>query len=174
MEVAAELRKTAAPAWVAEISPTASFLGGLLRVMNPAVYETGTACIKEIAKGDQVAKKENLDHLVELWTSPYPTVSLMSSRDSPVHRDKGGDYSSMDMLASVGPYTNGIFNVPGIGIKFSYNSGTVIGLLGRIIQHGAECSGERLCWAQYLRENVLDSLCIPPPKWVYIQDLCNM
>jgi len=171
IEVAAELRKSAAPAWVSEMGETSAFLGGLLRVINPAEFETGIACIKAIVKGDQVAKKENLDDLGRIWTSPYPTVSLMSNRNSPIHRDTGGDYSSMDMLVSVGPYEKAVFNVPGLGLKFWYDTGTVIGLLGRILQHGAECTGDRLCWAQYLKENVLDSLGIPPPKWVHIQDL---
>jgi hypothetical protein len=171
MEVAAELRKLAAPAWVAEMAETSAFLGGLLRVTNPAEYDTGMACIKAISKGERVAKKEKLEDLVKIWTSPYPTTSIMSNRDSPIHRDTGGDYSSMDMLVSVGPYKTAVFSVPGLGLKFWYNSGTVIELLGRIIQHGAVCTGERVCWAQYLKENVLDNLDIPPPKWVYIQDI---
>ena len=77
IEVAAELRKSAAPAWVSEMSETSAFLGSLLSVINPAEYETGVACIKAIANGDRVAKKENLDDLMEIWTSPYPVKCLL-------------------------------------------------------------------------------------------------
>jgi len=63
------------PAWVLEMGETSAFSGSLLSVFNPAEYETGVACIKAIANGDQVAKKENLDDLMEIWTSPYPVTS---------------------------------------------------------------------------------------------------
>jgi hypothetical protein len=77
----------------------------------------------------------------------------------------------MDVVVSVGTYTTGEFKVSGLGLKFSYRPGTVIGLLGRLVRHEAAATGGRLCFAQYLRESVLDSLKVPRPDWVNIQDI---
>lgn len=98
----------------------------------------------------------------------------MSNRDSPLHRDTGAAYTCMDLLVSVGQYTNGEFQVPGLGLNLWYRPGTVIGLLGRIVRHGAKANGGRLCFAQYLRETVLDAMDINYPDWVNIQDLWNL
>jgi hypothetical protein len=171
MEVAAELRKPAAPKWVSALEETTAFLGAVLGVMHPSTFQTGMNCVRAIGESDKVAKREGLDHLMSVWTSPYTTVSLINNRDTPLHRDNGGSYTVMDLLVSVGTYVTGEFNVPGLGFTFWYTPGTVIGLLGRIVRHGAAASGERLCFAQYLRENVLDDLGLSDPAWVNIDDL---
>jgi hypothetical protein len=174
MEVAAELRKPAARQWVSVMGETTALLGAILAVMHPTTFETGTRCISEIRQSEKVGKRENLEELLQDWTAPYTTVSLMSNRDTPLHRDVGGSYSVMDMLVSVGRYDKGVFTVPGLGCQFWYCSGTVIGLHGRVVQHGASSIGERLCFAQYLRENVLGKLGISDPQWVNIRDLETM
>jgi hypothetical protein len=174
LEVAAELRKPPARAWVSAVGESLTLLGGLLRIINLAVFHTGISCIETISNSGQVAKREGLKDLLDIWTTPYTTASLMNNRDCPLHRDKGGNYSSMDLLTLVGPYEKANFEVPGLGYRFWYPSGTVIGLLGRVVQHSAVAKGERLCWAQYLKENVLSTLGIDPPQWAYIQDLENL
>jgi hypothetical protein len=56
---------------------------------------------------------------------------------------------------TVGPYQNIFFELPVVGIRLVYNSGTVIGLSGRVLRHGVmEADGERICTAYYMRENV--------------------
>jgi hypothetical protein len=171
MEVAAELRKPAAPKWVSALEGTTSFLGAVLGVMHPSTFQTGMNCVRAIVASNNVAKREGLEQLMNEWTSPYTTISLINNRDTPLHRDNGGSYTVMDLLVSVGTYSTGEFTVPGLGFTFWYTPGTVIGLLGRIVQHGAAASGERLCYAQYLRENVLDDLGLSEPEWVNIDEL---
>jgi len=61
--------------------------------------------------------------------------------------------------------------VPGLGYRFLFKSGTLIGLLGRIVPHAADVSGERLCYAQYLREDVLHALGVEVPDWVNVDNL---
>lgn len=171
MEVGAELRKPAAPEWVRATERISAFLGAVLAVAHPATYDIGMKCLKEIGQSKQVAKTENLEELMQIWSSPYTTISLMSNRDTPAHRDVGASYTCMDLVVSVGTYTTGEFKVPGLGMTFWYRPGTVIGLLGRVVRHEAAAIGGRLCFAQYLRETVLHSLQLPSPDWVKIQDL---
>ena len=136
-----------------------------------ATFQSGMDCMKAIGKGNNVMKTENLEELMEVWSSPFTTASLMSNRDSPLHRDVGASPTCMDLLVSVGTYTSGEFFVPGLGLRLWYRPGTVIGLLGWAVRHGAVAFRGRLCFAQYLRQSVLEALQIPAPDWVYIDDL---
>ena len=173
LEVGAELRTAAGLKWVQSMERTTAFLGAVLAVAHPATFQTGMDCVKAIGESGEVAKAENLEDLMEAWSSPFTTTSLMSNRDSPLHRDVGASPTCMDLLVSVGTYTSGEFFVPGLGLKLWYRPGTVIGLLGRVVRHGAVAFGGRLCFAQYLRESVIEELHIPHPDWVYIHDLTH-
>lgn len=171
LEVGAELRRAAGLAWVQSMERSTAFLGAVLAVAHPETFETGMNCVKAIGESKNITKTENLEDLMAVWSTPYTTTSLMSNRDSPLHRDVGASPTCMDLLVSVGTYTSGEFHVPGLGLRLWYRPGTVIGLLGRAIRHGAMAFGGRLVFAQYLRETVLEALEIPAPDWVYIQDL---
>ena len=171
MEVGAELRRPSGLAWVRAMERSTAFLGAVLAVAHPATYRTGMECVNTIGNSKRVAKSENLQELMEVWSSPFTTTSLMSNRDTLLHRDVGGSAKYMDFLVSVGTYTSGEFKAPGLGLRFWYRPGTVVGLLGRVVRHGAAAYGGRLCLAQYLRESVIEDLEIPAPDWVYLQDL---
>ena len=147
-------------------------LGAIVSIINPAVFRTGLHFIDEIRKHPhRVAKNENLGSLLESWTSPYTSASLISNRDSPLHRDRSGGYSTMDLLLSIGNYSMGRFHLPGIGYDFMYTAGTVIGVAGRVLEHGATSTGERLCYAQWNKQNVLDSLNLPKTEWIHVDHL---
>jgi hypothetical protein len=77
----------------------------------------------------------------------------------------------MDMLVSVGNYKEGKFQAPGLGMEFSYSSGTVITVAGRVIRHGATTDAERLCMSLYQKENIFLALDVSEPDWVHIDDL---
>jgi len=77
----------------------------------------------------------------------------------------------MDFLTSVGNFEYGMFSTPSLGLKFLFKSGTVIGLLGRIVPHAADVTGERFCYAQYLREVIFSPLDVQEPDFVNIQSL---
>ena len=172
MEVAAELCEPTLCEWLRTAQGDFALLGGVLSVINHAQFEAGVATVKSIhAHLPKIAKNGVLPELLEIWTSPCVGMSLMSNRDSPLHRDNGASYTSMDLLASVGTYSVGRLHLPGLGLECSYNSGTVIALAGRIIQHGAMSDPERLCISFYLRENVLKELRVSQPDWVHIDSL---
>lgn len=110
---------------------------------------------------------------MKIWSSPFTSMSLMSNRDSPQHRDTGATHTCMDWLVSVGTYRSGRFGIPGLGLSLWYRPGTTIGLLGRVVRHGVVAFGGRLCFAQYLCESVLQTLGIAEPGWVNIHNLTD-
>ena len=80
----------------------------------------------------------------------------------------------MDMLVTVGVYQGGQLEVPGLGYQLQYNSGTVIGIAGRVVRHGATADRQQLCWVQYLQDNVLNALDIEEPAWVALSDILSL
>jgi hypothetical protein len=171
MEVSAELRKPDAQDWVSAMDGTNMLLGAVTAIIHPTTFMTGVNCINAIERSSDIAKSENLPDLLKVWTAPFVAASVISNRDTPLHRDNGATYGSMDVLASVGPFEEAKFMVPSLGYQFLFGSGTVIGLLGRVVPHAAEASGERLCYAQYLRENILSSLGVDSPGLMNIVDI---
>jgi len=61
-----------------------------------------------------------------------------------------------------------------LGYKFIFMSGTVIGLLGRVVPHAAQVDGERLCYAQYLREVIMTPLGVAEPTFVNLNTLTKI
>jgi hypothetical protein len=168
----AELRKPAVRNWVSTMENSNLLLGGVIGVMHPSTFSAGVKCIKAIQSNIEcIAKSENLEEVLDVWTSPLIAASVINNRNTPVHRDNGATYCSMDFLTSTGSFTQGVFMVPGLGFRFLFKSGTLIGLLGRIVPHGADVSGERLCYAQYLREDVLHALGVEKPDWVNVHSI---
>jgi len=167
MEVSKEMRRKEAQEWTKEMSDISALIGGLTALINPEVYRAGMECLDAITLNPElIAKNVDLCDILAFWTSPYLAVSLISNRNTPLHRDNGGGYPTMDLLITVGKYRRGWFNVPSLGYNLRYNSGTVIGICGRVVRHGAIAEGERLVWAHYLKANVLQELGIKEPYWV--------
>lgn len=174
MEVSAELRKPVVSAWVSVMETTNTLLGAVLGVIHPPTFNAGVNCVLGIERSPDIAKRENLDDLLQVWTSPCIAGSVINNRNTPLHRDNGASYGSMDILTSVGSFNKGRFMVPGLGYEFLFTSGSVFGLLGRIVQHGAEVDGERMCLAQYLRENIFSTLGVEEPEWINVNDISGM
>lgn len=156
------------------MAETSALLGGLMAIINPPVYEAGMKCVERISEtASQIAKNEDLEDILQSWATPFTAMSLISNRNTPLHRDNGAGYTCMDLLVSVGDYKNGWFHAPGLGFNFYYYSGTVIGINGRVVRHGGEAEGQRFCWAQYLRENVLAELKVPEPYWASLDEIVD-
>jgi len=155
MEVSKELRSVRGLQWIEQMRETSALLGAAVRIMHPSLYMSGLKAIRAIQNGQiPVDKSEGLANILQFWASPFTGLSLMNNRQTPFHRDSLGCYEWMDLLATVGPYTEGILQMPGLGLEFEYDSGTVVGVSGRAVRHGAQSNGERLCFAYYMRENV--------------------
>lgn len=147
-----------------EMMNSSMLLSAMLSVMHPEQYEMGRACMKLLP-----AHCTDIDAL-DMWYSLFNGVQVISNRDTPIHRDNGTECPWLDMLATIGPYKNAMFHLPGIGVNLSYFSGTVIGLCGRLLRHGvSNVDGERICIAYYMRSNVQRRVETPPAGWTFLQ-----
>jgi len=175
LEVSAELKKVPLLQWTAVVGETAALLGAALSIINPQVYQAGLSCIRQFAENlAKINKNETLGEVLRIWASPYTAFSLINNRDTPLHRDNGAGYSAMDLLVTVGDYHSGRLDLPGLGYRFLYSSGMVLAIAGCVVWHGAEAKGDQLCWANYLRESVLEAMGIPEPSWVSLADILSI
>lgn len=172
LEVSHSLMKPRVTAWLKKSDHLSLLVGGILAVIQPDLYDIGQAALRMIGREPRlVYKGEHFPDILPHWKSPFNVMSIISNRQTPLHRDNGGRYSWMDILVTLGEYSGGIFKLPGTGMSFNYDPGTVIGLAGRVLQHGATSPGNRVCLAYYMRQNVIDYLELPPPGWTNLRDL---
>jgi hypothetical protein len=102
------------------------------------------------------------------WQSVYTGISVICNRITPSHRDSKGRPEWFDMLLN---YENGgrhRFLLNDLGMDLEYSSGTVIGFCGSILEHEVQSwgNGERVCYANFMRESVRIRLDVPPAGWV--------
>jgi hypothetical protein len=135
-----------------------------------------------ITNGSMKNKATNsLDQARLLWSSPFTAFSVISNRETEVHRDGKGFAPFYDLLATVGNYTGGRFEVPGIGLRFRYDPGTMMGLCGKALEHGvAEVDGDRFCVVQFFHRKVLEFFQSdfsghgPSSSWMRVQDFTDL
>jgi hypothetical protein len=100
---------------------------------------------------------EELRESAKWWPTPFTTLGLTANKESLPHRDKNGIEQFYDLLTTIGNYTDGRLRVPGLGIHFLYNPGTVVAICGKALQHAvAPVNGDRVCLAQYFQSVAMD------------------
>lgn len=141
-----------------------ALLSAVLSVIHPDLYRSGMDTMKRLhAQPDLVPA---LQH----WTSVFNAVTVLSNRATPLHRDNHSRPQWYDMLTTIGPYEEAWLELPGIGLKLQYNSGTVMGFGGKVLRHGVpECRGERVCLAYYMRDKVHERMEVEAAQWMKIQ-----
>jgi hypothetical protein len=135
-------------------------LSSIIRVIHPELFDMGMDAMHHLGL------HSDLSDVLKLWFSIFNGASVISNRETPTHRDNFSRSQWYDLLTTVGPYQEAILELPGVGLRFMYASGTVIGLCGRVLRHGvSEAGGERICVAYYMRENVQRRLNTQLASW---------
>lgn len=173
LEVSASLKSKHGEAgrlWLDRIAESASLLSAILRIIHPDMYRAGRASLQQLrVQTDEIKDGADVQPIIEKWASVFNGVSVIINRQTPFHRDNNSRAEWYDMLATIGTFQDPIMELPGIGRRFAYNSGTVVGISGRCLQHGvSESQGERLCLAYYMRDNVHERLGIPVATWMNV------
>lgn len=135
-----------------------ALLAAAMWPLHPQAADRGGEIMNTVRRGkspeDWCAK---LGYSRKWWPSPFTAMSIISNKESAIHRDARGFAPFYDLLATLGDYRNGRFYSPTIGVSFKYDPGTIIALNGKVLPHGV-CSvdGNRVCIAQYFHAKVLE------------------
>jgi hypothetical protein len=126
----------------------------VLALTHPDLYSAAVM-------GLQVLRQQGGDkNLSKFWSSVFTGINVISNRRTIAHRDRFGHLPWYDLLVSVGTYTQAYLVLPDLGAKLVYNPGTVVLLCGKLLSHEVPFwgSGDRVCWAHFMRESVLNGL----------------
>ena len=135
-----------------------SLLGAVLALIHPQLAAIGLSVLRGFQKDlIRTSTTKHLGPVKLLYPSPSTAFSIISNRETHLHRDGRGYSPYYDVVTTLGDYTNGRFEVPGIGLRFKYNPGTIVGICGKVLAHGVgEVDGDRFCLVQYFHRRVLD------------------
>ena len=138
-----------------------SLLSAVLAVIHPRLATQALSILHGIHSGAiQNVATNSLGPIRDSWPCAFNAFSIISNRETDLHRDGKGFTPYYDILTMLGNYENGRLEVPGIGLRFKYNPGTIVGICGKALAHGvAEVEGERYCLVQYFHRKVLGLLC---------------
>lgn len=112
---------------------------------------------------------ETTKDIANEWQSVYTGINVISNRLTPAHRDSKGRPEWFDTLAN---YCDGDsqprLQITDLGLDLEYSSGTVVGFCGSIFEHEVQSwgTGDRVCQAHFMREEVRRRLNVAPASWV--------
>ena len=132
-------------------------MGALLSIVHPELYKIGQEVLKKVVDNPEMVKDgEDVLEVLRLWTTPFSGYGLISNCTTPLHRDNNSQGPCFNSLTTIGEYEAGArFKLKNLGLEVDYPSGTMVFLLGKLVQHGvSEINGNRVCIAQYMRDNM--------------------
>lgn len=175
LEVSASLRteprRTGSRMWLSEMRDANVLLSALLMITHPNLYRIGRRSFLQMAVTTSESEDPiEMQKVLAIWGSVFSALSVVSNRETPLHRDPSSAVQWCDILATVGDYTGATLELPGIGIGFDYRPGTVMAFSGRLLQHGvSKVKGDRLCLAYYMRDGVHERLGLEAPGWMTLR-----
>jgi hypothetical protein len=149
--------------WLDAISESNAIISAILAVIHPKLYDAGWKTIERLRDTPETGSQEVLNR----WASVFSGVAVISNRLTLPHRDRGSANQWYDVLVTLGSYRNCNLELPGLGISLEYDPGTVVGILGKVLEHAVPSfEGDRLCYAYFMRDDVLEWANAPAGNWM--------
>jgi hypothetical protein len=124
------------------------------------------ASLRQKAEGKELPK---MSETLQYWALVFNTLSIISNRQTPNHRDHLSIPECFDILTSVRNYFHARMSMPSLQLEFGYNSRCMIAFSGRIVRHGVhEVEGDCIAWAWYMRDSVHIYAGVPPCGWARV------
>ncbi|KII90315.1 hypothetical protein PLICRDRAFT_106026, partial [Plicaturopsis crispa FD-325 SS-3] len=148
--------------WLADMAESIALINAVMAIIHPDLYRVGH---NTLIRMRDVPEAPLLAAVFDRWTAVFNAISVISSKETPIHRDNFSRAEWYDLLATIGHHTSAIFEVPGLGLRFDYSSSTIVGISGRVLAHGvSRAIGERLCLVFYMRDNVHERMKVRAPQ----------
>ncbi|KAF8231597.1 hypothetical protein L208DRAFT_1276507, partial [Tricholoma matsutake] len=172
LEISATLKprkiKPSTQTWLRETAETMAIIGSFLIIAHPELYHDGWKAFYEIMDHPNAVKEgEVVLEVLKYWTSPFSRYGLISNCCTPLHRDNFSQGPWCNFLTTISPYSGVQLRLYNLGLEFKYKLGMIVALLGKLVSHGVkEPEGNRICLAQYMRDNVHSRMGIESPSWM--------
>jgi hypothetical protein len=159
--------------WLSHMAWINSLTAATLYVMHPDLYKAGREVMVKFGQElDLTTDWDGLEELLPVWGSVFNAVSVISNRETPLHRDNYSRPQWYDLLATVGDYSEAEMLLPTIGLRLKYKRGTMVALSGKVLRHGVcKAKGDRLCLAWYMRDNLHSRMHVASTDWSRYQNV---
>jgi len=155
-------RKAATLDWLDAISESNAIFSAILAVIHPKLYDAGWKTTKHLGAPEICPQ----DILIR-WASIFSSIAVISNRITQPHRDISSRDNWYDILATLGSYQDCVLNLLGLGISLEYGPGTVVGVVGKVLEHKVPSfEGDRVCYAYFIRDNVHEWAKVPCCDWM--------
>ncbi len=123
--------------------------------------------LKEYQKLNETAK------YAQKWPTIFHGLSVISNRISQPHIDNNGSWAWYDQILTIGTYKQATLVLEDFQARFDYRPGTVVQFCGNLLRHevGKWDTGDRICYAYFVKKNLFDGLKISYPGWSYLDQL---
>jgi hypothetical protein len=164
-QASVSLRDSSALDWLDSISESNAVVSAILSVIHPKLYDAGRKTADLLRVTPQVGAQD----ILRRWASVFDGVSVISNRITKPHRDLGSRFNWYDILATSGTYEKCTLELPSLGISLEYGTGSVVGILGKVLTHEVRTfEGDRVCYAYFMRDKVHDWARVPCSDWMCI------
>ncbi|KAI0091892.1 hypothetical protein BDY19DRAFT_927286 [Irpex rosettiformis] len=105
-------------------------------------------------------------HAFSRWPTAFNAMTLTSNTTyTPTHRPRTD--TSFEVLVHTGGWSSE-FELPDIGARMKYGSGTVVVLCGGLLQRSKKTFGEQVEWAFTMNEFMFERTGTDMPRWSYL------
>ena len=98
--------------------------------MHPAQYWAGLGTFASLGEKAESRELPNMSETLQYWASVFNTLSVITNRQTPNHRDHLSIPEGFDILTTVGNYSNGRMRMPSLQLEFKYDPGCMIAFSG--------------------------------------------
>jgi Oxygenase domain of the 2OGFeDO superfamily len=157
-------RRPAASEWLDDSSESNLITSAILAVIHPELHKAGRETLNRLRQYEEIQPQD----VLRRWTSAFSGVSVIVNRLTPPHRDGYSRNQWYDLLVTLGRYEDCNLELPGLGLSLEYGPGTVVGLMGMVLEHEVtRFKGERVCYAYWMRDVVHEWASVPGNSWMY-------
>jgi hypothetical protein len=144
--------------WLEDTSESFTLMGTLLGIIHPELYAAGHQVYHNLINNPALLQDgDAVLEALHYWTLLFSGYVIVSNCIMPLHHDNYLQGSWYDLLTMVGEYSGSKLVLGNLGVELTYEPGTMVVLLGKLIWHGiTEANGSRICIAQFMRDNMVE------------------
>lgn len=114
-----------------------TIVGAVLAVVHPRLYAVQMDVMVRLSEYCVEFKTDPaLLRLLEMWPSPFNTVTMTTNRETPLHRHTTGGVLMPEIFGTFGGHPHCRLEVPLLSGRFEYSTGTCFIMPPMLLEHG--------------------------------------
>ncbi|KAG2094194.1 uncharacterized protein F5147DRAFT_779046 [Suillus discolor] len=165
-EVSAALKGAAGHNITASLQRSGIIVSAALQVMHPDLYWAGMETQVRLGKWAARYELDEMHHHLQRWTSVFNVVSIICNCRTPPHRDPKCQPAAFDIMMTPGVYRLVVMDFMNLGIKFLYDSGSILASSCRLVRHYMNVEeGNRIVTAWYMQDSIHNFVGTPSTEY---------